>query len=361
MLLNIYLYRTLSRPLIFSIFGCTFLLLVDFLSEIVQNVVLKHVPFFKVMEIISYDMVSLLTLSIPMGMMIGMLIGYSTLATSNEIVAFKSLGISVRKAIAPAFFLGLIASMALFITNQFLTFPAYKKHVNVIKEVAYSKPSFNVEPKRFIEGLKNYSIYVDDYSSKKNLSKKFIIFQNNSNNKFDTIILGEHLSWLKGEMLLEKAEVYEIDKKGNNSSKISFDSQKIPLREMIADFEDLGVGDEADYYSLTSLYKKMSGKEKTYYSTLYLKTIFHWKTALTFSPIVFALLAALLAIGANKRLGKGDNLAIGLVLLFIYWLWIMYGRGIVDDNLLKPYIVMWAPNILYIFISLFLYFRRAKV
>lgn len=352
-----HIYKTLMGPLILGIVGSTFIFLVDTLSEIVQSVIIRGIPLLKVLEILSYDIIHLLVLSIPMGVMIGAILGYDSLSKSNELVAFKSLGISERSVILPPFIVGIFFSSLLFTVNQFLSPIAKVRRDSLLQEIAYNKPVFRFEDNTFMTGLKNYSIYVKE--GKEKGSWKFLVFQNHSY-KFSDVMLGEGLKGVKGALVLENAINYEIDDQGKRRASSTFEKQSIPLREVVSNFGTLDGWPEEYLLSFTDLYRRIQFLKREGYSTLRLRNMFHWKIALTFSPIILALLSALLASDSHRRFGKGDNIALGIALLFFYWLWMIIGRGIANDELLKPYIVMWTPNVLYALLAFHLYLRRAR-
>lgn len=353
-----HLFKTLYGPIILGVLGSTFIFLVDILSEIVQSVIIKGIPLLSILEILSYDIIHILPLSIPMGVMLGSILGYDILARDNELIAFKSLGIGMRSILFPPLVVGIFFSSTLILINQFLNPIAKSRRESLVQEIAYKHPTFRLENDSFMSGLKNYSIYVKKTTPMG--KNKFIVFQNKSDN-FSDIILGEGLRGIKGALVLENAIIYEMDEMGKKNASANFERQSIPLKEIISNFGTLENWPNDYLISLSDLARKIDLFEKREYPTLRLRSTFHWRVALSISPIILALLAALITSGSHRRFRRGDNIVLGIAFLFFYWLLMTMGKSVTNDGLLKPHLVLWAPNIAYSILAFVLYLKRERI
>lgn len=360
MLFRKYLYRSVLNPLLSGIAGCTFLILLDTLSDMIENIVVRGVPFLQVMELLSYQMVNLLSFTVPMGMMIGGVIAYGNLANSNEITAFNSLGINLRKMLTPIFYLSTIITLILLSINQFITPVAGMRNREMIKRLAYDKPSVGLSAKQFITTIRGYAIYLDSFNYTDDSAGNFFIFSHDKGGYFPSVILGRAANWDNGYMNIVDSNAYDIDANGRKRAYAHFDRQSIPIRSKISGFDSFGFQDEENNMSLSDLYFSIRNRRAKNLSTLRYEVALHTKLALAFSPIVMAFLGALLAYAIHKRFRRGDGKLVGTLILFLYWIWVMSSRGIIMSNHLPVYII-WIPNILFLFIGLliFLYKRRA--
>tara|TARA_B100000965_G_C19601898_1_gene763259 strand:- start:3454 stop:4506 length:1053 start_codon:yes stop_codon:yes gene_type:complete len=348
------------KPVMSGIAGCTFLILIDTLSEMIENIVVRGVPFLQVMELLSYQMIHLLSFTVPMGMMIGALLAYGSLSNTNEISALNSLGINLWKILRPILILGFAIFVLLILNNQFITPIAAKRQEDIAKMLAYYKPSLGLAERQFIDSIKGYSIYLDEFDGGTSTSGDFIIFANDSNAIFPNVVKGSSANWDDGYMNIRDAKAYELDEKGRKKASVEFREQKIPIRSKIVGFDFLGMNDEENQMSLTSLISTILSKKRDNLPSLRYEMTLHTKLSLCFSPIVMALLGATLATSSHKRFRKGDGKITGITVLFLYWLWIMSSRGVIISNNYPAYI-MWGPNLIFLILGilLFLYKRRA--
>ena len=73
-----------------------------------------------------------------------------------------------------------------------------------------------------------------------------------------------------------------------------------------------------------------------------------------FSAFVLTLIGVSLS-SKKRRGGIGMNIGIGIALSFSYILFMRFSQMFVYTGALPPGLALWIPNILYMFIALFLY------
>jgi lipopolysaccharide export system permease protein len=360
MLLTRYLYRTLSKPLLSGIAGATFLILIDFLSEIIEKIVVNRVPFLQLLELLSYRVLNQLSFTVPMGMMIGSLIAYGNMSNENEIAALNSLGISVTKILRPMLILSFSIFACLIFINQFLSPVASQREEDALKVLAYSNPALGLSERQFITNIKGYSIYLDSFNGQTKQAGSFILFANENNNPFASIISGKGVKWDDGYMILQDAKAYEIEANGAKKAFMEFLEQKIPIRSKMMDFDFLGMKMEDNQMSLTELISTIYNRQLKKLSTKRYEMVLHTKLSLDFCAIVMGMLGSLLAVGVHKRFRKGDGKLTGIAVLFIYWVWLISSRGVIESNNFPAYI-LWGPNIFFsaIALAIYLYKRRS--
>lgn len=359
MLLNRYIYKSMFKPMLFGILGCTFLILLDTLSEMIENIIVRHVSFVQVIELMSYLMIHLLSFTIPMGVMIGALVTYGSLSNDNELVAMNSLGVSLFEMIKPILVVSSMLSIFLLSVNQFIVPFASQRQEDISKKLAYDNPSLGLGAKQFVDSIRGYAIYLDEFNSKENIGKNFIIFSNENGDPFSSIVVGKNIEWKDGHMSMINSRAYRINSKGENEAFVKFSQQSIPIKSKISGFDSLGSQDIENQMSLTSLLFTIIDRKKKHFSATRYSMALHTKLSLSFSPIIMALLGSLLAAGVHKRFKKGDGKLTGIGILFIYWIWIMSSKGIIMNNNYPSYI-MWIPNVIFLILSLvmFSYKRR---
>ncbi len=86
---------------------------------------------------------------------------------------------------------------------------------------------------------------------------------------------------------------------------------------------------------------------------------FHKKWAISWAVIVFILLGAPLAV-RFPRGGVGLVIASSIGIFAVYYTGLIGGEGLADEVAIKPWLAMWAPNILFFFIAIWGLVRIGK-
>src|SRR5436853_3578109 len=138
----------------------TFVLFTRDLGRILELVVRNSAPLPSVAEIFFFTVPVALTYTIPMGVLIGILIGLSRLAADSEITAMRASGIGVWHflRILSIFVLG---AWLLALTNGVLVAPRSQAAVGRLPHNRKSsQASFEVQPRVFYEGFPKRVLYV---------------------------------------------------------------------------------------------------------------------------------------------------------------------------------------------------------
>jgi lipopolysaccharide export system permease protein len=83
------------------------------------------------------------------------------------------------------------------------------------------------------------------------------------------------------------------------------------------------------------------------------------KIAISFSCLVFALIGIPLGIRAHRS-EKTVGVGLGLLLFFLYYLFIILGKGLDEKPQFHPELLMWLPNVLLVAIGIYLLRRISK-
>ena len=92
---------------------------------------------------------------------------------------------------------------------------------------------------------------------------------------------------------------------------------------------------------------KSSGKAKFY------KIEKHKRIAFPFAIIILTIIAVSLS-SKKKKSGIGTNMGLGLLISFSYILFFQFSSTLSINGNLEPWIAVWIPNILYIFLGILL-------
>lgn len=119
------------------------------------------------LELIGLTLLPVVLLSIPFGMLVGVLVGLGRMSGDNEMVAMRSTGISTRLVVAPVLFFAFLAMLASGACSVWLNPLAIRAEYRLRNKVAAEQLTANVAPRIFQEQFadKKTVLYVDDVSS----------------------------------------------------------------------------------------------------------------------------------------------------------------------------------------------------
>src|SRR5690349_1250768 len=143
----------------------TFVIFMRDAGRLLELVVRNSAPLPSVAELFFLTVPAALTVTIPMGVLVGILTGLSRLAADSEITALRASGIGVMMFIK---ILGVAAIVITFIAgiNNVWIAPRSLAALNDLQEhLKSAQASFEVQPRVFYEDWKNYILYVQDASA----------------------------------------------------------------------------------------------------------------------------------------------------------------------------------------------------
>src|SRR6202167_1822253 len=161
-ILTRYILREVSSHALIGTAIFTFVLFTRDLGRILELVVRASAPLPSVAEIFFFTVPVALIYTIPMGVLVGILIGLSRLAADSEITAMRASGIGVWT------FLRIISIFAvgawlLALVNGAYIAPKSQAALGRLQErLKSSQVSFEVQPRVFYEGFPQMVLYVQD-------------------------------------------------------------------------------------------------------------------------------------------------------------------------------------------------------
>ena len=119
------------------------------------------------LELIALSLLPELLLSIPFGVLVGILVGLGRMSGDNEMVAMRSTGISTRLVVTPVLLFAFLATLTSGACAVWLTPLAIHHKYELLHKVATEELTANVVPRIFQEQFTNDNtvLYIDDVRS----------------------------------------------------------------------------------------------------------------------------------------------------------------------------------------------------
>jgi LPS export ABC transporter permease LptF/LPS export ABC transporter permease LptG len=340
----------------------TFVVFMRDIGRILELVVRNSAPLPSVVEVFAYTLPTALTITIPMAVLVGILIGLSRLAADSEITAMRTSGMSSLSfvRVISIFVLG-AWGLALF-NNVWLAPRSAAALAALQDKLKSSQASFEVQPRVFYEDFKNYVLYVQDASSGSNAAVwKGIFLADISSPGAPRITLAQH-----GILVNQGPDVLRLhlvngsqhETVPNNPQQYSittFNESDIPIQVPQSDNQQTSSLAPATQLSTPALLAE-AAKPGDPAKSRALRIEFQRRLALPTACIVLALVGIPLGLSSKKG-GKSTGFVLTIALVFLYYLVYLIGWSLARQGRLPPGVGLWLGNIIFLIGGMLLLWR----
>ncbi|HEY3770849.1 MAG TPA: LptF/LptG family permease [Candidatus Angelobacter sp.] len=342
----------------------TFVIFMRELTRILEAVVRNSAPFPSVAEIFFLTLPAALKVTIPMGVLVGILLGLSRMAADSEVTAMRASGVSVRKFLKIISVFG-IAAWIFALVNTVIVEPRSAAALAKLQtKLAATQISFEVQPHVFYEGFRNHVLYVEDVSSASGAA----VWKN----VFDADIS------IPGTPKITIAKQAVVSAIGNDTIRLHLingethdTNSRTPDQYTITTFEETDIAislppvekpaqDAVPVAQLSTrdLYKQSFNSNKDLGHWYWIE--FNRRLALPTACLVLVLIGIPLGLSAKKG-GKGAGFVLTIVLVFIYYFISIIGVSLARGGKVSPVLGVWMANIIFAIIGTVLLARTDKI
>lgn len=198
-----------------------FILLMFFLFKYVDDLIGKGFEWYVILELMYYASAANVSMALPLSILLSSIMTFGTLGENYELVAIKSAGVSLQKAMMPLLVLIGFISIGSFLFSDVMLPKANLKFGSLLWDIRNKKLSFLIKEGVFNNSIPGYSIRVDKKGSDGVSLEGVMIYDHTSNNGIAKIIIakeGKMASDEKNLLLKLKNGVRYEESSGQNSS-----------------------------------------------------------------------------------------------------------------------------------------------
>jgi lipopolysaccharide export system permease protein len=393
-----------------------FVLSMDFIVDYLNLFLTKGVPGIAVLEAFLLSLAWMTVLAVPMAVMVAVLTAFGRLSGDNEITASKANGVNVWSLVFPVMVAAAVATAALFYFGNHVLPAANFRLKTLLVDIHRVRPLATIEPGILTELPGGYTIVVDQLDPRTSeifqvrihkieggeplqtiVARRGVISSSQTENvlrmelfdgeiheidpedatRYNRLLFDRHVINLdagmgafvrgegarRGDREMSMKELQEDIARHTVEIGASREKQKEAAQGFVGALLDLAdgtgslpdgatVGSERERVTreIVSEARQVRGALKR---TRQLNVEYHKKFSIPFSCIVFVLLGAPLGI-RSRRGGVGMGAGIGILFFLVYYLFLIGGEQLGDRGLVSPPLAMWAPNVLFGGLGLFL-------
>lgn len=351
-----YIFKEILFPFLIALFALTFVAFVREIGSLLEVIVRQSASASELWAISVAILPNVLTFTIPMAVLVGILTGFGRISSDSEAIALRAAGVSMRRLLAPVMFLAILALAA----NLTLTVWVAPRTAARLRDLRYDilvkQVSLELKPRVFNESLSNLILYVQDVVSSDASWRGILLADMRhpddprvtfarfgtlaTDNKTHTfqITLQDGSTHIVSPLSPDK---YSFSTFRTNT--ISIPMPQAPPKPEVASTQET---------STRTIWERMRSGAVTYEE----RVEFHRRFALPFACLFFALLGLPLGV-STTRSSKSMGLVLSLLLMLVYYLAFVGGTRIAENAQFSPFLGAWLPNFAFAGLALFLFWR----
>lgn len=341
----------------------TFVLFMPQLVQILELVVQDGASPMSVLKLVLFTLPNSLTVTIPMALLVGVLLGLSRLAADSEVTAMRACGFGVFQFVrivaivgAAAWFLGLFNSL-------YLAPKSTTAMLKVENSLRNSQATFQVQPRVFYEDFKNSILYVQDVRVERHASVwSHVFLADISNPRSPKITLAEQATVVGGQhhelrMRLRNGEQHEMPPKDPGAYSIStFAQTDLPI-QISSGQETTRIGhSDVPILAMSNrqLYDRAHAANGRWYQ-IELQKRYAYPTAC----LVLMLVGIPLGL-SSRRGGKSMGFVLTIFLVFVYYFLSSTGMALARQQKIPVTLGVWGANLLFGMAGMLLLYQMSR-
>jgi len=359
-IINRYIFREIALPFIIILFVLTFVLLMGKILQIMDLMVNKGIRVLDIGHLIVLIMPNFMLFTIPIALLVSILIAMGRLSADNEITVLKASGVSLLQLSYPVAVASLLAFACAMVIGYFLVPQSNFASKRLLFELASQNAGIGIKEKVFNADFKGLLLYADTVPTDGESMENVIISDSRVLGEQNTILAKKAFLVADPKLMilklrLEDGSIHTVSKDLKNYRKVDFKSYDInlDLSSTFASFTD--ESKSSTEMTLSELLERMKKPALADAVVRELAIEVHKKFSIPLSCLFFALLAIPLGI-THHRAVKSRGFAVGLIIVAAYYLLRIGGEALVENGRMDPALGVWAPNVLFALLGVFLFY-----
>jgi lipopolysaccharide export system permease protein len=156
-------------PFVLTFFITLFILVMQFLWKYVDDLVGKGLEWYLIAELLLYASANLVPMALPLSILLSSIMTFGTLGENYELVAIKSAGISLQRAMKPLLVVTLFLSFTAFYFSNNIWPIANLKFASLLHDISKKKPALDIKEGIFYKDIDDFVIRVGKKDQKNDI------------------------------------------------------------------------------------------------------------------------------------------------------------------------------------------------
>lgn len=348
-ILHKYIVKEFLSSFVFGLIVFSITILLEQVIMLMNLFLSKGVSFWIVAKLFLLVIPNILSLTVPMAILFGVLLCYGRLSEDNEITIMRSTGIDYKALSAPIMLFVVIISLFLIYFNHSFSPSTFRYFRTLYKQIAVETPLAKFNEKTITE-VGEYKIYAHKVNSKDNILTGVSIYKYENDDRNQDIIPWRIASSSatvrvdKGIVIFKLFSGYwqrTDPKQPENMLHINFASYQFEIPVL----NNINLGDMTLKEMTSSKVKeKIKTLSKDDVQIYRYKNEYWLRWILAVAPLFITMVAVPIGIMSGKG-GKAVGFGMSLGILFIFYMLLIVALNIGEKGYVPPALILWLPNL----------------
>jgi lipopolysaccharide export system permease protein len=357
-----YLLREMVGPFVLALVGLLLFLLLNIVLSLTPLMVDRGIGMSTLLRLVILQLPKLFVLAVPMAALFATFLGLGRLMHDREIMAFESIGISLRRILMPLIAAAAVVSVFDFAINNWAAPASERAFQRTYLEVIFRQSVPRITPNAIFSGPDNLFFYVRRYDANTRTLHDVLIYDTegdlfpsvSESETQVTLITAETGEWTEDTWELEGGRTYGFDAAGKLVYSGGFGQLSIPVDQSVEQI--LSQSRSPDEMGISELLARVEQSSKTGQRVEPYILEIHHKIALPLATIVFVLLGGTLSFTFGTR-GRAVGIIASLLLISVFTGLLWWTQAIGQRGAMHPALAAWLPNLLFGGLGLLLFLR----
>jgi LPS export ABC transporter permease LptG/LPS export ABC transporter permease LptF len=359
------IYLAITPPFLVALLVLTFIVFVQEFGRLSEIFITKNASIGVIALSAAYVLPGIMIFSLPLGFLIGTLVGLSGLSGESQITALRACGIPLRRILRPVLLMACCVGLVTGVFSTLLLPGANDVLFGMRHRFNLRHITTQVQPRVFNEDFQNVVFYMEDLSVDKQ-SWSGVFLADKTNPDAPRMVLAERGEWITDpdgrrlQLHLINGSIYEVnpqDPSRDNVSLFRTTDIPIPIGPRVTDNMVEERPKQAFERSMSELWSGSSGA--TGQDRIEERVELHRRISIPFSVIGFALIG--LTLGAySKKSGKTMGFVLSVVMVLLFYVLFMNGLRLASVGTVSPWLGAWGAIIILALLGIGLLVRAER-
>ena len=344
-----YILRETLPPVLLSLLVFTFLLLIDPIMKQARELIEKGVDGGTIVELMLWLVPQGLGLTIPMAVLVGLLMGLGRLSGDREMVVMQACGVSIHRLLRPVLALAIVAAAATCYILVAVMPDANQAFREIVARNVAAATENDVKARVFYQGLPDMVLYVNEVDLQ-GTGWSGVFLAHRPDGDAPRIYVADEgrialdLASRQVDIVLTSGAAHEVDPADPATYNVNlFDDVVLGLDfdEVFPEGGPARGRNEMTVAELQARVAELEGMELPAHNEI---MALHQKFSLPVACLVFAFISLGLGV-TTRRDGKLASFALGVGVIFAYYILFFGGQGLARSARVPPHWAVWICNI----------------
>jgi lipopolysaccharide export system permease protein len=203
--IHLLLLKSFIRPFAVTFFIVMFVLLMLFLFKYIDDLIGKGFAWYIILELMMYASATNVAMALPLSILLSTIMTYGSLGENYELVAIKSAGISLTRAMYPMIIIVSILSISAFFFSDYMLPIANLKYYSLLYDVRQQRSANLLPPGVFSSSFPGYTIRVEGKSADGQILYGIMIYKKDETTNNTTVTFAK-----EGTMYRTPGDLYLV-------------------------------------------------------------------------------------------------------------------------------------------------------